>query len=53
MSHTRDGITQDHEKGLKAYRENGNAQQVHLESNGQMSALFQDIKAGLRLDGQI
>jgi len=53
MSHIKDGVAQDHERSLEAHRENSSAQQIHLKSNEQMSALLQDAKAGHRLDGQV
>ena len=50
---TRDGITQDCERGPKAYRKNSSAQQVRLKSNEQMPALLQDTKVGLHLDKRV
>ena len=51
LSHTRDGVTQDHERSLEAQRKDNSAQQVRLESNGQVSAFLQNTEAGLHLDG--
>ena len=53
MSHTRDGVTQDSERSLEAHRKNSSAQQIRLESNGQMLAFLQDTEACLRLERQV
>ena len=53
ISHTKDGVTQDRERSLEAHKEDRKAQQIHLESDGQMPALLQDTKVSLCLDGQV
>ena len=48
---TRDGVAQDRERSLEAHKEDSKAQQIHLESDGQMPTFHQDTEAGLCLDG--
>ena len=43
-SHTRDGIAPDRERSLEAHRKDSSAQQIHLESDKQMLALFKTLK---------
>ena len=50
---TRDGVAQDRERSLEAHKEDSKAQQIHLESDGQMPALLQDTKVSICLDGQV
>ena len=53
MNHTRDGVAQDSERSPEAHRKNSSAQQIRLESNGQMLAFLQDTEVGLRLDRRV
>ena len=52
-SHTRDSVTQDHERSPETHKKDSGAQQVRLESNEQMSTLLRDTKVGLCLDGRV
>ena len=53
ISHTRDGVVQDRERSLEAHKEDSKAQQIYLESDGQMPAFLQDTEVGLCLDGRV